>query len=257
MPFRRTTLLAAAAIASLPAFAVAQDTGLRFTLKGGADYGPEYPGSDEYEALGAGGFSFQSIRLRNGFTIGDPDFDGVRSGLGVRGAFNVVGDRDADDDEALTGTSDVDTSIELGMGVDYYAPNFRAFGEVRYGVTGHEAFVGEVGMDAIFRPSDRLVLRAGPRATVGSDDYNTAYFGVSGAEAAVAGGPDEAFDPSGGLNSIGIEMTARYALSDDWGVEGVVTYDYLTGEAEDSPIVQDRDQYGVGLRLTRRFTLDF
>ena len=251
----RALTIAAILAAALPLGAAAQDAGLSFTLKGGVDYAPQFPGSDEYEALGAGGFAFQSLRLRNGFVIGDEDVGGARRGLGVRGAFNVEGERDSSEYDELAGLEDVDTAVELGLGVDYYWPAARVYGEVRYGVTGHEAVVGEVGADAIVRPSDRLTLLAGPRVTVGSDGYNEAYFGVSPAEA--AGGPSDAYDPAGGVTSVGVEMTARYALTDRWGVEGVVSYDYLTEDAGDSPIVQDRDQYGVGLRLTRRFTLDF
>lgn len=253
----RAIIAAATLAAALPLGAAAQDAGLRFTLKGGVDYAPQYPGSDEYEALGAGGFGFQALRLRNGFVIGDEDFDGVREGLGVRGAFNVEGERNSSDFDELAGLDDVDTSLELGFGVDYYWPAARVFGELRYGVTGHDSLVGEVGADAILRPSDRLTLLAGPRVTIGSDDYNAAYFGISPAEAAAPGGPTSAYDPSGGVTSVGVEMTARYSLTENWGVEGVLSYDYLADEAGDSPIVQDRDQYGVGLRLTRRFTLDF
>ena len=253
----RALTIAATLAALLPAAALAQDAGLRFTLKGGADYQPDYPGSDEYSVAGAGGFSFQSVRLRNGFVIGNEDFDGTRSGLGVRGAFNVEGERDASDYDELAGLDDVDTAVEIGLGVDYYWPAARVYGEMRYGVTGHDAFVGEIGADAIVRPSDRLTLLAGPRVTIGSDKYNEAYFGISPVQAAATGGPSEAYDPSGGVTSVGVEMTARYALTPNWGVEGVVSYDYLTDEAGDSPIVLDRDQYGVGLRLTRRFTLDF
>jgi outer membrane scaffolding protein for murein synthesis (MipA/OmpV family) len=256
MPVR--ALIAAATLAAaLPLGAAAQGAGLSFTLKGGADYAPEYPGSDEYEVLGAGGFAFQSVRLRNGFVIGDEDFDGVRRGFGVRGAFNVEGERDSSEYDDLAGLDDVDAAVELGLGLDYFWPAARVYGELRYGVTGHDSVIGEVGADAILRPSDRLTLLAGPRVTVGSDGYNEAYFGVSPSEAAAAGGPAAPYDPSGGVTSVGVEMTARYALTDRWGVEGVVSYDYLTEDAGDSPIVQDRDQYGVGLRLTRRFTLDF
>ncbi len=257
MSFRALAATAILISAALPSAAAAQDAGLRFTLKGGADYAPEYPGSDEYEARGAGGFAFQSVTFRNGFVIGNSEFDSVREGFGLRGAFNIEGERDVSEYDDLVGLDDVDTAVELGLGVDYYAPGYRLYGEVRYGVTGHDSVVGEVGADAIARPSDRLTLLAGPRVTIGSDGYNEAYFGVTPAQAAAPGGPVGTYDPSGGVTSVGLEMTARYALTDDWGVEGVVSYDYLTDEAGDSPIVQDRDQYGVGLRLTRRFTLDF
>ena len=257
----RLALATLAILAALPA-AAQEDRGLRFTLAGGAQYAPTYPGSGEYEVRPDVGFRFQSLSLGNRFAIGDPDFDAVPDGFSLRGAFNYEGEREADVSDRLTGLDDLDDAVELGLGAQYAGPGYRVFGEVRYGVTGHESFVGEVGADAVFAASDRLTLLAGPRATIGSSGYNDYYFGVSDAEAATAAGLGNeaitgAYDPSSGLVSAGIELGARYRLSDAWGVEGTVSYDRLESDAGDSPVVEDRDQYGVGIRLTRRFTLDF
>ena len=257
----RLALATLALLAALPA--AAQDgQGLRFTLSGGAQYAPTYPGSDEYEVRPDVGFRFQSLALRNGFILGDPDFDSVPDGFALRGAFNYEGARDGDVSDRLAGLDDRDASVELGLGGQYGGPGYRVFGEVRYGVTGHEAFVGEIGADAVLQASDRLTLLAGPRATIGSSKYNDYYFGVSDAEGAAAAGLgnaeiDGGYDAGSGLVSAGIELGARYRLSDAWGVEGTVSYDRLEGDAGRSPVVEDRDQYGVGIRLTRRFTLDF
>ena len=257
----RLALATLAILAALPAGAQ-EDRGLRFTLAGGAQYAPTYPGSGEYEVRPDVGFRFQSLSLGNRFAIGNSDFDAVPDGFSLRGAFNYEGERDADVSDRLTGLDDLDDAVELGLGAQYAGPGYRVFGEVRYGVTGHESFVGEVGADAVFEASDRLTLLAGPRATIGSSGYSDYYFGVSDAEAATAAGLGNeaitgAYEPSSGLVSAGIELGARYRLSDAWGVEGTVSYDRLESDAGDSPVVEDRDQYGVGIRLTRRFTLDF
>ena len=257
----RLALATLAILAALPA--AAQDArGLRFTLAGGAQYAPTYPGSGDYEVRPDVGFRFQSLSLGNRFAIGNPDFDAVPDGFSLNGAFNYEGDRDSDVSGRLAGIEDRDASVELGIGAQYAGSGYRVFGEVRYGATGHESFVGEIGADAIVQASDRLTLLAGPRATFGSSRYNDYYFGVSSEEAAAAAiaGNDAvtgAYDAGSGMVSAGVELGARYRLSDAWGVEGTVSYDRLEDGAADSPIVEDRDQYGVGIRLTRRFTLDF
>ena len=257
----RLVLASLALLAALPA-AAQEGRGLRFTLAGGAQYAPTYPGSGDYEVRPDVGFRFQSLSLSERLSIGNPDFDAVPDGPSVFGAFNYEGERKSDVSDRLTGIENRDDAVELGLGAQYAGPGYRVFGEVRYGVTGHEAFVGEIGADAIAQPTDRLTLLAGPRATFGSSRYNDYYFGVSGPEAvsaAALGNPDVtgAYDVGSGMVSAGIELGARYRLSDAWGVEGTVSYDRLEGDAGDSPLVEDRDQYGVGIRLTRRFTLDF
>ena len=230
--------------------------GLSFTLRGGARVQPEFPGSDEYRFGPDLGFSFGSLQLGR-FGIGDADPDLVRTGLGVRGSFRYVGGRDSGEFEALSGLDDVDDALELGVGLSWRQDAYEVFGDLRYGVTGHDAFVGEVGADVFLRPSDRLTLNAGPRVFFGEDRYAQEYFGVSPAEAAASG--LEAFDAEGGALSAGLEIGARYRLNEDWGVEGAVTYDRLLGDAEDSPITEagSADQYGVRVGLTRRITFGF
>ena len=227
-----------------------------FTLRGGVQLRPEFPGSDQYELGPDLGFSFGSLEIGR-FGIGDPDPRLVRTGLGVRGSFRYVGERDSSEHEELRGLDDVDDALELGVGLAYRQDAYQVFGDLRYGVTGHNAFVGEVGADVFFRPSDRLTLNAGPRVFFAEDSYAQEYFGVSGTEAARSALP--AFDAEGGALSAGLEIGAQYRLNDSWGIEGAVTYDRLLGDAEDSPITEagSPDQYGVRVGLTRRITFGF
>jgi outer membrane scaffolding protein for murein synthesis (MipA/OmpV family) len=229
---------------------------LGFTLRGGVGTAPTYFGSDENEAVPDLGFELNYLRL-GGFTVGDPDPLFRPQGLGVTGSFRFVGERDASDDAALTGLDDVDAALELGAGLRYATPNVEVFGAVRYGVIGHEAWVGEIGADAFLRPNDRLTLRAGPRIFLGDDDYAATYFGVSGAEAAASGGALPSFDAEGGVLSTGLEVGAGYRINDSWGIDAAITYERLRNDAEDSPISLDDDQISARIGLTRRFTLGF
>ena len=229
---------------------------LSFTLRAGVAAQPEFPGSDDLRVGPDLGFSFGALEFGR-FGFGDPDPELVQTGLGLRGSFRYVGERDSSDHEALRGLGDVDAALELGVGLAYRQDAYQVFGDLRYGVVGHDALVGEVGADVFFRPTDALTLNAGPRVFFGQDRYAQDYFGVSSAESALSG--LDAFDAEGGALSAGVEIGARYRLSDDWGIEGAVTYDRLLGDAADSPITQagSADQYGVRLGLTRRITFGF
>lgn len=232
---------------------------LGFTLRGGIATAPEYFGAGSNEFKPDIGLSFSYLRLWGGREFGSQDFDAPRTGFGLRGSFRYVDSRDAADHPELAGLNDVDSSVELGLGVGYTGPWFKAYADLRYGVIGHESFVAEIGADAIYAASDRLTLRAGPRILWGSSDYNATYFGVTPAESAASGGAFAPFQAGSGLVSAGVELGVEYRINDRWGIEGAVTWDRLMDDAEDSPItVQgDRDQFGARLGVTRRVSFGF
>lgn len=257
-------MLRAAILAStlIPAAALAQEApdigspDLVFTLRGGASVAPGYFGSKEYEVGPDASFSLQYLRLGK-FEFGDADPLAKRYGFGLRGSFRYIGKRDPADYPELAGLSVVDQSVELGMGIGYTAPNVQAFADVRYGVIGHESWVGEAGIDAVFNPTPDLRLRAGPRVFWGDNRYARTYFGVTAAESGASG--LAAYTPSGGALSAGIELGAFYALNDEWGIDSALTWTRLTGDAGASPIVAqgDRDQFKLRVGLTKRFSFNF
>lgn len=235
---------------------------LIFTLRGGVASAPDYFGSGDYTVGPDLSLGFGYVRLPGGRSFGSTEPGAVREGLGLRGSFRYVDERSADESPELIGLDTVDATAELGLGLGYRSYNFDAFADMRYGVIGHESFVGELGADVKVHPTDKLTLSVGPRVLVGSDDYVDTYFGVTPAESAanaLGGGSLGAYDPDGGVVSAGIEVGASYRLDDNWGIEGAVTWDRFTGDAENSPIVQqgERDQYGIRVGITRRIVLDF
>ncbi len=227
-------------------------------LLGGFSISPSYLGSDEYEAGPDATVRFNYMRVPGLLSFGSVEDEAGVEGFGLRGGIRYIGNRRPSDDDSLEGTNTIDRSVELGIGLGYQAEDWRAFGEVRYGVLGHNAWVGEAGADALFRPSDDLLINLGPRAHFGSDRFMDTYFGVSGEEAATAPRLDE-FSASGGLYAVGVELGARYEFSDRWGLEGAASYDRLVEDAGDSPITEagSRDQFGFRLGLTRTIRLGF
>ena len=225
------------------------------TLRAGVQVSPAYFGSDDYELGPDLAARFDYVRFPGGFEYGSSQAVGFRTGWGIQGSFRYIGERDGEDE--LEGLDNVPWSAEVGLGVGYEQRNWRAFTDVRYGVIGHNAWVGEIGADAIAYPIEGLTLTAGPRLEFGTDSFARTYFGVSPGESANSG--LDAYDASGGLLATGIEVGARYLFNERWGVEGAVSYGRLLNDAADSPITEQGspDQYSARIGITRRISLDF
>lgn len=228
--------------------------GIEFTLRGGISAKPEYFGSENL-AYGPD-FSLSDLHVR----FAGRDFGGgERQGFGLRGSFRYIGERDPEDYGELFGLDPVDASVELGLGVSYVSRGFEAFGDLRYGVVGHEALVAELGADAVFRPSSDFTVRFGPRVLMGDDTYADTYFGVTPAESAASGGTFASYDAEAGAVSAGLELGMTYDINDDWGIDSAVTYEQFVGSAADSPIIAQgtNEQLSIRLGVTRNISLGF
>ena len=225
------------------------------TLRAGVQVSPAYFGSSDSQLGPDLAARIDYLRFPGGFEYGSSNTVGFRSGWGIQGSFRYIGERDSDDE--LKGLDNVPWSAEVGLGVGYEQRTWRAFTDVRYGVIGHNAWVGEIGADAIAYPIEGLTLTAGPRLEFGTDNFARTYFGVSPGELADFGLPD--YDAAGGLLATGIEVGARYLFNDRWGVEGAVSYGRLMNDAADLPITEQGspDQYTARVGITRRISLDF
>jgi outer membrane protein len=227
------------------------------TIGAGVEASPAYFGSNETE-MGVDFIGrFVYIRFPKGFKICSGHAVGFRTGFGLRGSARYIRKRESSDYSEINGLDDVPWTFEGGLGIGYEQKNYRVFGDVRYGIIGSNAWVGDLGADAIAYPIQGLTVTLGPRLNFGSDNYMDAYFGISGSESTKSGLAQ--YDPSSGLYSGGILLTARYLINERWGVEGEAAWERLLDDASDSPIVQQgsKDQYGISLNLTRRISLDF
>jgi len=247
----------------LPAFLSAGGTfdsptpDLVVTLGAGVDVSPAYFGSDQYEAGPTGIARIDYLRFPNGFEYGSGQAVGYRTGLGLRGSVRYISGRNSSDYSEIRGLDDVPWTFEAGFGLGYEQRNYRVFGDVRYGIIGTNAWVGDLGADAIAYPVDGLTLTLGPRLNFGSTLFTDTYFGVSASDSADSGLPE--YDASGGLLSGGVVLGARYLFNERWGLEGEASWERLVNDAADSPITAlgSDDQYEVKLNLTRRISLDF
>ena len=240
------------AIAAAPA-AAQEPGGIGVTLGLGAEIKPDYFGAGDVGPAPTGAFSVQEFVLPGGLGIGSESALPTDPGFGPRGAFRFVSSRNASEYPELQGLDDIDYAVELGLGLFSITERSRIYGEVRRGFGGHEGWVAELGIDAILRPTDRLVLTAGPRAHWGDDEFVGTYFGVSPAEAAQSRYAQYSAD--GGLVSLGVELNTRYELPSGWGLHGTLGWRRLQGDAARSPITEagSADQFGARLIVTRSF----
>lgn len=222
---------------------------LRFEAGAGPEYAPKYEGSDEYELSAAGtgaplALTFGGLRYEN---------DGAR-GMFVGPSFRYLGKRRASDAIELAGIPDVDWALEIGLKAGMEWENAEVFGAVRKGLNGHTGWTGEIGADAILRPSDRVTVKFGPRVAFADDSYMSTYFSVPATATLLP-----AYRARGGVKSVGLKASVRYDLSDDWSVEGIAEYAHLENDAADSPIVKagSADQMGIKVLFVRRFTFEF
>ncbi|GGD34357.1 MipA/OmpV family protein [Aureimonas glaciei] len=229
---------------------------LVFEIGAGGMISPKYEGSDKYEVSPSPIIGFGYLNIPGLFEIGSTGPE--TGGLDISPSFNMIGERKAEDFDALKGLGDVDATYEVGIKLGYEWEFAEIYGEARYAFGGVEDIVGEAGANLILRPTPELELKAGPFATFAGEKYTETYFGVTAAQSANTGFRLDPYDPKGGIKSVGVNGSARYEFRPDWFLNADASYSQLVGDVADSPIVKagDENQFTFGLGLSKRFTLD-
>ncbi len=250
-------LLAMLAPAAVPATAQegGEESEKRTRLILGPQLSPSWPGADKFSVGPYVDFS----RTRDAefiFEAPDESFGSplVRSGNFAFGpAFGFIGKRKASDIGA--DLPKVGFSVEAGgFAQAHLTPAIRVRLEGRKGLSGHKGWVGEVSADYIAREGDDWLFSIGPRVTLGDAKYSRAYFGVTPAAALTSG--LAAYDPGGGVQSVGVTAGYHRMLGRNWGIAVYGRYDRLVGDAADSPVVRQlgsRSQPSGGIALSYTF----
>ena len=186
----------------------------------------------------------------------NPSFALIDSGAFRAGATGkLIMPRDEDDSADLKGLTPVKFGGELGAFAEVYPTDFlRLRGEVRHGIRSHHGVVADIAADAFVDVAPNVRVSAGPRMTLASKDYMKAYYGVEPGQVAASG--LAAYDPSGGLHSVGAGAAITWQVSDKIETSAFAEYKRLMGPAADSSLVRqrgDRDQFLIGVAATYRF----
>ncbi len=214
---------------------------------------PEYRGADEYRFSYAPNIHivWNDWLFIKGRKLGVQIFDegGFYSGAFVR--FN--GGR-SDDNNGLQGLGDISRTFTSGAYLNYRYKGLRLKTEVR-----HDFFNEGHGTLAIVRLGSRLPWRdplfyLGVESTWASKEYMQTFFGVNAVQSIRSG--LSPYNPGAGIRDVSLSISSSYDFSTHWSLAGQLRYQYLLGDAADSPIVIDsgsRHGFIAGLGLSYTF----
>jgi outer membrane protein len=226
--------------------------GSHFLAGGGLVYGPAYEGADAYQLS-----TYPDLRM----SYGDRFFASVPEGIGYRvlhdedwslgpivkydfgrkedgeGPFVIAGDTTDD----LLGLGDVEGAVEIGGFAEYRLGPFTAKASVRQAISGHEGLVGDFGIDygtEYFGFGPPLIFSIGPKLRLADTTYHDAYFSITDGQSLASGlSPYEA---AGGIVSVGARTSVIMPVTERVAVLLFASFDRLTGDAANSPIVTER-----------------
>lgn len=243
-----------------PEFVFAEDNWY-LTLGLGVKAEAAYAGSDQYRgvpfpvinlAKGKELYDFQSVDDSSSITLFDVH------GFSAGPAWSLNLGRDEDDAFELAGLGDVSPTFELGGFAQWFPVSwFRLRGELRYGMGGFSGFVGNAGADFIAANGPwRFAL--GPRIAFGGNGFMEAFYGVTPSQSAIAGyfgNPIASYNATSGIETWGVtaQMTRYMGDGFTWGMYG--SYNRVVGDAADSPLTQNANQFEFGMSLSYAFNL--
>ncbi len=214
---------------------------------------PAYEGSDDYEWR-----AFPLIDV----TVGDTFFLHARTGAGVyiwnRNDCKIglaVGysfGREEDDSSDLRGLGDIDDGATANLLFEWAAGEVNLRARYEEQITGHgTGFQVHLGLGHDLHVADKTILKPSIRTTYASADYMEEYFGISPGQSTRSGLP--LYDAAGGFKSIGFHMMAIHRLDRHWEILAGAGYDRLVGDAGDSPVVKNENQYRISIGVSYMF----
>lgn len=221
---------------------------------------PKYEGSSEYEVLGF------PIIAPAGYGIGDEGYVQLRAaddlrlrvlkfnGFEAGPLFGWRFDRDQDDSFRLLGLGDVDGGFVLGGYVAYRLGPIMPFVSYHNQVSGDDTGgVLRFGTEAKTMLAPGLSVSATIGASYADDDYADAYFSVTPAQSAASVAGLGVYDADAGIKDVYFGLTADVPIAQDWTLKLSGRYARLVGDAADSPVVENENQFFGGIGLTYQF----
>lgn len=194
-------------------------------------------------------------RLNSKLTL--TGFSQLFGGIALQGVGGVIGATQLDNsdmEDGYKGIEDRKTQVEFGLRLGYNTgfQRVKLLGEVRGGK------IGGSGKISALRPivvTDKLLII--PQINLSLLDKNMVdyYLGVSEDE---VNDPrnyklDKAYDPDKFAFASSIGLTGIYQFTENWSAFGLAEIQYVADEIGNSPIVDNRANYFVGLGLRYDF----
>ncbi len=148
----------------------------------------------------------------------------------LSGGFGSIGNN-----RDFFGLHNIGFTAELGGFLELWPADFiRARFEARYGVSGAQAFDGNIELDVVERYGP-WTFSAGPRFRFGDDEFMNAYFSVTPAEAFLNGNVSP-YQAHGVLASVGGFGAIKYAFTPAWSATVFGGVNRYVSSAGASPI---------------------
>ncbi|WP_439543624.1 MipA/OmpV family protein [Hyphomicrobium sp.] len=223
---------------------------------------PKYEGAKEYEVRGApfiaptgldNGTSRVQFRGPDDLRFRVLEFSGFEAGPLVGWRF----DRDDNDAARLRGLGDVDGGVVAGGYVAYRGGPVTPFVSYHHQVSGDDTGgLIRFGAEARAPLASGIFVLATLGASYADDEYMDAYFSVTPGQSAASVAGLAVYDAEAGIKDVYFGLTTDVPLSDVWTLKLSGRYSRLVGDASDSPIVEDENQFFGGLGLSYRFNID-
>lgn len=218
----------------------------RFKVGLGVAVVPDYVGSDTYTLvplpkLQATKATYQVDLTGNKITSNVLPFANWQFGPSAQ---YLSSSRCSSDDNRVNDMNCLQSALMLGARAGYVftVPSF--VGEAR--IIPQLEFLGDIsGANDGYTVEPRVVLAqplnpqwtvaAVPSLLFGSEKYESYYFGVSGPQSRASG--LRQYDAVGGLQQVSLLAAADWQFATSWSATFLARYARLTGDAEDSPLV--------------------
>ncbi len=159
--------------------------------------------------------------------------------------------RDQDADRHLRGLGDVDGGVDFGAFVTYTTRDFSVDFSAKQNVFGHKGFQVKTALMYRTYTGQRTFINVGPTLTYASNNYMDSFFSVNQRQSDRSG--LRRFNADSGFKNIGMTLSARHMLTDQWFLLGIASHDWLLGDAHRSPVSQKRGVTSVSLGAGYRF----
>jgi MipA family protein len=240
-------------IPSAPSTGTAPPVGVwRFALGGGASYSPRYEGAEAYrlrfmpllDANYNNGKIFISLLRGIGYNFSDAK--DVQYGVRLMPGHS----RRQSADPHLNGMGDIGFIPEAGL---FYNQRFAPW-YISSGITtGSHGTHAELGGGIGFPLSAADRLRLGVNLNWGDTRYNQTYFGVTPEQAAASGNALTAYNANAGIKDYAVTANWLHSYDKKWFSIAGMSYKWLTGSAQQSPLTQRSSMASLNYLMGYRF----
>lgn len=215
---------------------------------GGAFFGPEYLGSKDYgfapgviASVQKGPYfvKFNGLTATANILPFDSFYAGPLIGYGM-GRKDVT-------DKVVDKLPDVDSELWVGgvigggyAGLLLQRDSLGANLEIAHDVMGDSGTTATFSLGYEVNATDRLAFGVDLSTTYVDGAYADAYYSVTAAGARASGLGK--YDADAGFRDVTLDVSSRFAVTENWGVGGMAGGSVLLGNMADSPIVKDRGE---------------